>query len=164
MVERVKRILTLRGPLMRYARAVGVAAAYRPQFLLLAGVVLLSTLSYTAGVLLNEARYRLSEPSQHLIGKVNHALTKKLTLDSQLASYRFNAENITPDMTGETDPAKVAMLLAHQKQQTGAATADENLYSLDLPINPKRGTTIYDRNTRSSIKLTPDYSLSQGMA
>ena len=136
---------------------------HNPQALILAGIILLSTASYTAGVLLNEARYRLSGQSQQLIGAVNHALSKKLTLDTQLGSYRFNAAGITPEMTGESDPTKVAALLASQKQQTGGGgEKSENLYSLDLPLDPKKGTTVYDSNSKTSFKIVPQFDIDTG--
>ena len=138
-------------------------ALHNPTALLLAGVILLSTVSYTAGVLLNEARYRLDGQSQQLIGAANLHLAKKLKLDRQFGSYRFNAESITPEMTGESDPAKVAALLANQKQQAGGGgEKTENLYSLDLPLDPKKGTTVYDSNSKTSFKIVPQFDIDTG--
>ena len=147
----------------RHARAFMRAMLYRPHVLLLVGVILLSSLSYTAGVLLNEARYHLTDRSQQLIGKVNHNLAKKVSLDQRLGAYRFNAGVITPEMTNESDPAKVAALLASQKQQTGGGGADtKNLYALDLSIDPKKGTTVYDTNSKTSFKIVPEFAMDNG--
>jgi N-acetylneuraminic acid mutarotase len=122
-----------------------------------------STAAYITSILITESHYRLSKDSTQLIGTINSALAKKIKLDQSTGTYRFNAENISPDMMSETDPAKVAVMLASQKQQTGGGGKDtKNLYSLDLPIDPQKGTAVYDSNSRTSFKLIPQFAIDKG--
>jgi N-acetylneuraminic acid mutarotase len=140
-----------------------VIISHNPRALFLALVMIMSIIGYGVGVFITEAQYRLSSQSLSLIGTVNKNLAKKVVLDKNLAAYRFNAESITPEMTGETDPSKVAALLMSQKQQTGGGGADtKNLYSLDLPLDPSKGTKIYDSNSKTSFKLIPEFSMNEG--
>jgi len=112
---------------------------------------------------MTEARYRLSKNATQLIGNASPTLAKKIKLDQATETYRFNPEGISPDMTKETDPAKVATLLASQKQQTGGSGENtKNLYSLDLPIDPKQGTVVYDSDSKTSFKLIPEFGLDEG--
>lgn len=145
------------------ARRAWVIAMHHPKALFLAGIIVGSLLGHTVSVLVTEASYRLSNESTQLIGEANPALAEKLKLDKNIGAYRFNAVSITPEMTGEDDPAKVAALLANQKQQTGGGSKDsKNLYSLDLPIDPNSGTKVYDINSKTSFKLIPEFEMGAG--
>jgi N-acetylneuraminic acid mutarotase len=149
--------------LTNLANKVKLTVSHNPRALTLAIIMILSIGAYTADILINEAKYRLSTQSVKLIGGVNDALADKISLDKNTDTYRFNAENISPEMTGEKDPAAVAAMLSSQKQQTGGGSKDsENLYSLDLPIDPAKGTTIYDSNSKTSFKLIPEFAMNAG--
>jgi hypothetical protein len=104
---------------VRFINYVERVALHNPRALTLAVIMLLSTAAYTADVLLNEARYRLSTQAVRLVGEVNHSLSKKISLDQNMGDYRFNAENKSPDMTNEEDPAAVAAMHSSQKKQKG---------------------------------------------
>lgn len=137
--------------------------AHHPKALFLAGIMIGSFFGYTISILMTEASYRLTSQSTQLIGGANRTLADKLKLDKNLGAYRFNAESVTAEMTGETEPSKIAALLASQKQQTGGAGKDSrNLYSLDLPIDPSAGTKVYDINSKTSFKLIPEFDMGAG--
>ena len=159
----MKKILDIWNKIADFARRGWAIAMHRPKALFLVGIILGSFLGHSISVMMTEARYRLSNGSIQLIGEVNLSLADKLKLDKNAGAYRFNADAITPEMTGESDPAKVAALLASQKRQTGGGGKEtQNLYSLDLPIDPSQGTKIYDINSKTSFKLIPEFEMGLG--
>lgn len=157
------RANTLLKRIVRTLRHVWATVTHHPKALFLAGVMLGSFVGYTVSVLVTEASYRLSDESVQLIGDVNTALAGKLKLDKNVGAYRFNADSITPEMAGESDPSKIAALLASQKQQTGGGSkGSQNLYALDLPVDPSEGTKVYDVNSKTSFKLIPEFDMGAG--
>ena len=148
---------------IRAVRRAWAVALHRPKALFLAGIIIGSCVGHTVSVLVTEASYRLSAESVQLIGGVNGALARKLELNKNTGTYQFNAASITPEMAGETDPSKVAALLSSQKQQTGGGGKNsKNLYALDLPIDPSKGTKVYDVNSKTSFKLIPEFDMGAG--
>jgi hypothetical protein len=144
-------------------RGLWTTAMHHPKALFLVGLILGSYFGHTVSVLMMEAKYRIGDQSVQLLGEVNYSLANKLKLDKNVDAYRFNANSVTPEMTGETDPTKVAALLASQKQQTGGGGKDsKNLYALDLPIDPSQGTKVYDVNSKTSFKIIPEFSMGAG--
>ncbi len=138
-------------------------AVHHPKALFLAGVIIGSFLGHTVSVMITDASYRLSDKSVQLIGGANKNLTDKLKLDKNTGTYRFNADAVTPEMSGETDPSKIAAMLSSRQQQTGGGSKDsKNLYALDLPIDPTQGTKIYDTNSKTSFKLIPEFEMGAG--
>jgi hypothetical protein len=97
---------------------------------------------------LTNRRYRLSTDTLNLVGDNNQALSSKLKYNSQTQTYEFNKEAIK-----EYNPAE-----AMQKQAGGADENTKLLYSLDVPMDPKKGVTYHDVNSQLSFKLIPQFT------
>ena len=137
----------------------------RPAIIALAALVLFGSVSYQFGIMIQSQRYSLSREVQHLVGDVNPNLASKLKLDQEKDTYVFNGGVEKPtsaSLDGGPDPAAA---LASLKQQTGGGgKKSDNLYALDVPLDPKKGVTYYDKNLKLSFKTTPQFDLSTARA
>lgn len=133
----------------------------------LAGVILI-VFSLLASLPINDwltaKKYHLNDASLQVIGKAKPELASKLVLNVKSGVYEFNAANKKPaegSSSTSSDPNEVARQLQKQQSVVGSSK-DANLYSLDLPTNPKQGISIYDNNANLSIKLIPKFDQSAG--
>lgn len=93
-------------------------------------------------------RYKLSQDTLQLVGKHNQALASKLTLNQQAGAYEFNK-----DAVKEFNPKDPSSM-----QVGGADDKSKSLYSLDVSVDPKKGVTFYDSNSKLGFKLVPQFN------
>ena len=147
---------------LRARRAVRVVT-YHPKALMFATLILASAVAYPVEVYLQQQRYSLGSDVEALVGKVNPNLANKLKLNEETAVYEFNGGVVKEQAPGsQTDPTAV---LESMKQNTGGGgAASRNLYALDVPLDPKKGVSYYDKNLKLSFTATPQFDLSSGRA
>jgi N-acetylneuraminic acid mutarotase len=121
-----------------------------------------------------EQTYRLTRESAALLGH-NTNLADKLAFDNKSDVYRFNADAVdtanknlaSSSPSASTDPASggvpdaVKAQLAMQQNVGASDKKDKQLYGVDLPVNPNKGITVADTNTKLSFTMTPNFPLNE---
>ncbi len=137
--------------------------------LVMAGVMVWSSLIPLFGVLLEARIYNLSPQARQVVGKPNSNLSSKFSYNTDKKSWQFNREGLAmkadaiAEQQGSDDPSGVANALAQMQQQVGGSGKDDNsLYSVNLPEDGSKAVTYYDNNTQLSFKMAPQFSLRDG--
>jgi hypothetical protein len=121
-----------------------------------------------------EQTYRLTRESAALLGH-NTNLADKLAFDNKSDAYRFNADAVdtanknlsSSSPSASADPAtggvpeEVKAQLAMQQNVGASDKKDKQLYGVDLPVNPNKGITVADTNTKLSFTMTPNFPLNE---
>lgn len=136
--------------------------------IVLAAIVVWSSLVPLFGVLLEARIYNLSPKARQVVGKANSNLSRKFSYNSDKKTWQFNREGMAlkADMIAEqqdTDASGVAKALSQMQQQVGGGGEDDkSLYSVNLPEDGSKAVTYYDNNTQQSFKMTPQFDLRDG--
>lgn len=158
MVKAGKKIL---GRIQQGAVKVWRGLSYNPRALVMLAILVGVSLLNPLWQVLDHRRYQLSHEASEIVGPANKHLAEKISLNAAERKFEFNAsaKNAQPE---SDNPEEVAARLAHQQQTGGAGKDDENLYALDLPIDPTEGATFYDTNTQTSFSMTPQFAKGEG--
>ena len=138
---------------------------YRPGIIALAVLVLFGSISYQAGLIMQQQRYSLSREVKQLVGDINPNLADKLKFDQQEGKYVFNGgveKKTTASLGGGPDPE--AALASLKQQAGGGGSKSDSLYALDVPLDPEKGVTYYDKNLKLSFTAIPQFDLASGGA
>lgn len=131
--------------------------SYNPRALVMLTILVGVSLLNPLWQVLDHRRYQLSREASEIVGPANKHLAEKISLNTAERKFEFNASAKTAQPAGD-NPEEIAAQLAHKQQTGGAGEEDENLYALDLPIDPTEGTTFYDTNTQTSFTMTPQFA------
>jgi len=89
---------------------------------------------------LESGRYKVDASTIGLVGKSNTKLSDNLKYDPKAKAYRFNPADETNNP--KVPPNKL------QSHVGDATEADQNMYSVDLPVDLKKGVSYHDSSTQ----------------